>query len=353
MTKKQIVNSVVAVSLSLVFIGIILASIFLGLFFGGVKPTVETARFVAYITQGSFSTAEDLDNMELDKYTHLIFAFADISENGPYPTFYDETSEGRVEKDDSAELRLLSSYLDANYPSVTLAVGFAHGAFCETSKDEAKRKLFAEGCKEWMEEYNLDGFDVDWEYPDVGGCSTCCRDHALLLAQMRETLGEDAVLSAAIAAWPAMISHLDVSSLNKSLSFVNVMTYDYAMDNHTPYDKTRNSMYYAHLAGFDKEKLNVGLPYYGRSVESDYWGYDGIADAIDSGELTLVETDNESYAYNSEMRHSFDTPKMIYKKAKLVRMCGYGGVFCWHLSCDRDYELINAAYKAIADEPWE
>ncbi len=353
MTKKQIVNSVVAVAMTLVFIGIVLTAIFLGLYFGGVKPTVETARFVAYVTQGSFSSAADLDDMEFDKYTHVIFAFADVSVNGPYPTFYDDTPDGRIEKDDSAELRLLSSYLSTKYPSIKLSVGFAHGSFCETSKDEVKRKQFAAGCKEWMEEYELDGFDVDWEYPDIDGCSTCCRDHALLLKQMRETLGEDAVLSAAIAAWPSMISHLDVSSLNKSLTFVNVMTYDYGMKNHTPYDKTRNSMYYAHLAGFDKEKLNVGLPYYGRSEQSDYWDYYKIADAIDNNELTLVETDNESYAYNDKMFHSFDTQKMIYKKAKLVRTCGYGGVFCWHLSCDRDYELIGAAYQAIADEPWE
>ncbi len=357
MLKFQIKNSIIATIIILVFIGAVFASVFVGLYFDGEKPTTKTARFVAYLTQHSFKSEEDLKNMEFDKYTHIIFSFAKVSEEEMVPMFFDEVyneetnSYDVVEKSENTQLEMVSNYLKTNFPNIKLTVAFGKGPFCKMSKTEATRKKFAEGCKAWMEKYDLDGFDVDWEYPDIGGCNTCCKDHARLMAQLRETLGEDAVLSCAISAWPNMITHLDVSSLNKSLTFVNVMTYDYGMESHTPYDKTRNSMYFAYLSGFDKLKLNVGLPYYSRCATEgqDYWHYQDIMDAVDNKTLTLVETENESYAYNDTMHHSFDTAKLIKKKAKLVSTCGYGGVFCWNLVGDRNYELINAAYEAIGD----
>lgn len=346
--KKRILNSVGAVIIFIAVIGTILASIFIGLYFGGDKPDLEQTRFVGYIMHQSYSSYEDLDKMGIDKYTHLIYVSAKVSKVEMVPSFFDP--ETQQEQADSKELRMLSSYLKNKYPKTKLMVTFGNGDFCSMSKTDNGRTKFAEGCKGWMNEYGLDGFDIDWEYPDLNGCDTCCKDHAKLMAQLRETLGRDAVISVAVSSWGPRINRLKVSSLNKSLSFVNVMTYDFDMDNHASYDKTRNSMYSAYLVGFDKEKLNIGLAYYSRCATEgqDYWNYKDVMNAVDKGVLKLEKTRNSGIAYNDFMRHSFDTPETVYKKARLVRTCGYGGVFCWTLAGDRNCELINSAYEAIA-----
>ena len=51
--------------------------------------------------------------------------------------------------------------------------GWGAGGFSEMAADSVKRKAFALDCKRIVDKYNIDGIDVDWEYPssDEAGIS--------------------------------------------------------------------------------------------------------------------------------------------------------------------------------------
>ena len=69
------------------------------------------------------------------------------------------------------------------------ADGFSHMAMTEDG-----RRKFARSCLDAVEKYNLDGIDIDWEYPcsDAAGIGADPRDKenfTALLAALREYLG--------------------------------------------------------------------------------------------------------------------------------------------------------------------
>ena len=74
-------------------------------------------------------------------------------------------------------LHLLTSHWQQTYSS----------NFAQAASDPSNRKTFADSCIKLVEDYGLDGIDIDWEYPkdDVEA-----KDYVELLRVVREGLDE-------------------------------------------------------------------------------------------------------------------------------------------------------------------
>lgn len=88
--------------------------------------------------------------------------------------------------------------------------------------------------------WGFDGIDIDWEYPVEGGLTTNHhrpedkQNYTLLIEKLRELLdaqgakdGKKYEISIASSANYAYLQNYDWAGLSKSLSWINMMSYDF------------------------------------------------------------------------------------------------------------------------------
>lgn len=199
--------------------------------------------------------------------THINYAFGGVK----------DTFDG-VNISNPERLRTIANLKKDNPDlKVLLSVGgWGAGNFSEMAADPKLRRKFADDCLRIVKEYNLDGIDIDWEYPGSSAAkiSSSPDDRAnftLLMRDLRETLGNNRLLTIATSAGAEHIAYTDVIPY---LDFVNIMTYDMANapkhhaalypSENTP-DLTCVESVRRHVAGgVPVNKLVLGVPFYGR-----------------------------------------------------------------------------------------
>lgn len=248
---------------------------------------------------------------------------------------------------------------------VQLSVGgWGSGGFSEMAADPARRKAFAADCRRVVDEYRLDGIDIDWEYPGSGaaGISSSPSDKAnytLLMRDLRNALGKDKLLTLAS---PATVGFYEFAPIMPYVDFVNVMAYDL---NRPPYhhsslyrsplsgDMTADEGVKAHISGgVPAAKIVLGVPFYGhgkKGVFPDFVDYDKIA-AGDGMKVVFDEKAGVPYIVDSagEMVMTFDDAESLKRKCKYVEEKGLGGIMIWECAGDTDdSRLLKTIRKAL------
>ena len=112
--------------------------------------------------------------------------------------------ESRLEE--VAELKKKAPHL-----KVMLSIGgWGSGRFSEMAADVTHRRLFARDCRRVVEQFGLDGIDLDWEYPtsSAAGISASPDDtenFTQLMRDIRQAIGPDRLLTLASVAGAAYI----------------------------------------------------------------------------------------------------------------------------------------------------
>lgn len=100
--------------------------------------------------------------------------------------------------------------------------------FSMMARDPKKRALFCQSCAEHIRNYNLDGIDIDWEYPTAGPSENGkhpddTKNFNILLKELREAIGNTKIISYASS---SSADYVDWKTAMLYLDYVNVMTYD-------------------------------------------------------------------------------------------------------------------------------
>ena len=218
---------------------------------------------VAYVTSWT-QTIPDPTVM-----THINYAFGHVND-----------SFDGVRIDNPDRLRMIVDLKKQNPKlRVLLSVGgWGSGRFSEMAASDKNRLLFAKDCRRVVDDFGLDGIDIDWEYPtqSSAGISSSPDDtkhFTLLMRDLRKELGNKLLTCATIASG----EYIDFRSCISYIDMVNVMSYD--MGN-PPYHHsalypseitnwmTTSAAIEAHLnAGVPHEKLVMGMPLYGRGKQ--------------------------------------------------------------------------------------
>lgn len=160
--------------------------------------------------------------------------------------------------------------------------------------DPVKRTNFAQSCRELIQQYNLDGIDIDWEYPgyaEHNGTPADKQHFTLLMQEIRDTLtvygnttGETYLLTSCFGASQANMSNIEWENILPIVDLVNLMSYDFfgtwdATTNHNAPltapvqgDPTFNITSAVNTLrttyNVPANKINIGAAFYGRSTKT-------------------------------------------------------------------------------------
>ena len=289
--------------------------------------------------------------------THINYAFGGVK----------DTFDG-VNISNPERLRTIAN-LKKNNPDlkVLLSVGgWGAGNFSEMAADPKLRRKFADDCLRIVKEYNLDGIDIDWEYPGSSAAkiSSSPDDRAnftLFMRDLRETLGNNRLLTIATSAGAEHIAYTDVIPY---LDFVNIMTYDMANapkhhaalypSENTP-DLTCVESVRRHVAGgVPVNKLVLGVPFYGRGgKEMKGRDFKNIKEG-DGYSLIFDNTAKVPFMVNAagEPVLGYDDAHSLGYKCDYILDNDLLGVMYWDYNGDDEQGILrNTLAQKLLDKP--
>ena len=273
--------------------------------------------------------------------THLNYAFALI--NNDFETL-------NIQKEGRLKLMVALKKQNPDLKVLLSIGGWGAGNFSEMAANEKHRKAFARNCLNAVTKYSLDGIDIDWEYPTSSsvGISSSPEDtknFTLLMKDLRETLGNDRLLTMASA---SNAKYVDFKEAIPYMNFVNVMTYDMG---HPP--KHNSALYRSSMssescdesvarhftAGVPYEKMVLGIPFYGHGdgkAFEDYVDYKDIK--IDQSKYSVLWDDAAKVPYvadaTGKMVLNFDDERSVGLKAEYVLQKKLAGAMYWNIEAD-------------------
>lgn len=343
-------------------------------------PDPPRFRLVAYVHGG---TPGAIARIGAEKLTHVNYAFANVTPDG------EVVLEGAADAD---RLRALVGLRERN-PSlkVLLAIGGWSWSdhFSDAALTSASRSRFAESAAALVRDHDLDGIDVDWEYPGQPGEGNTHRPEdretfTLLLEAVRDALEDGQLVTIAAAAGQRYLDHTNMAAAHRHLDFVNLMTYDYAGA------WSARTAHHANLypsasggasssraveqmvaAGVPASKVVLGAAFYGYEWRGVEGGSDGLgrpfsgavtarsyadleAGFIDRGGFRRVwdEGAQAPTLWNAASRTfiSYEDPASVAAKAAYARSQGLGGLMYWQHHHDPAERLLDAARRGLEGE---
>ncbi len=278
--------------------------------------------------------------------THINYAFGKVN----------DTLDGMTIQNTDFLLKVLKLREQNPELKIILSIGgWTAGNFSEMAADERCRKAFARDCRRAVDKYNLDGIDIDWEYPtsDEAGisCSPADTDNFnLLMRDLRQALGSKKLLTIATIADAKFI---DFRACMKYLDFVNIMAYDVA---NPPYHHTTlfrsplsgritvDEAVKAHIkAGVPRCKLTLGMPLYGRGAGSNKVLARFVKTGETGGQYQRRWDDTGKVPYladdNGRLLLAYDSPVSLAYKCQYIKEQGLLGAMYWE--CTEDNDLLE------------
>lgn len=313
-------------------------------------PGVSAKNFViAYVTSWSHVIPDP------NVMTHINYAFGSVN----------ETFDG-INIDNPGRLASIAALHEKNKDlKVLLSVGgWGSGRFSEMVSSDSTRHKFCQDAKRVIKEYNLDGIDIDWEYPGEpgGGISHAPTDvdnFSKLMKELRAEIGKDKLLTLATFAngkfykFPDFIDYVD---------FVNIMTYDMASapGHHAPlFNSERFSGgscekgVRAHLEqGVPAEKICLGLPFYGRGLQNSGNNFVNYRDVAGMKDCRAMRDDVAKEPFlvdeSGKVVLGYDDATSLVEKCKYAKGQNLAGVMYWDYAGDDDKgTLRNAVWNAM------
>jgi chitinase len=269
-------------------------------------------------------------------------------------------------------------------------------SFSDMALTAESRRAFEESVMEFLAQYDLDGLDIDWEYPGLPGAGHPYRaedkqNFTALLEELRARFDAEAkrtgrrlYLTIAMGAGDDVLAHTEMRKVERYVDTVNLMTYDYyeagsdaTTGHHAPLyadpadpkkassDETVREY---EKAGVPAGKILLGVPFYGRAwgdvpdnnhglfqpgktvagVDAQYSAI--VANMLGQGFTRYWDDAAKApYLYSAE-KHifvSYEDPESLRLKCDYARSHKLGGVMFWEYSGDPDGQLLGTIGGAL------
>lgn len=270
------------------------------------------------------------------------------------------------------------------------------GNFSDAALTRENRARFIESAVTLIVRHNLDGLDIDWEYPGQVGAGNRFRtedkrNYTLLLEGLRKRfnreqrkLGRPLLLTIAAGANDDFLEHTEMRKVARWVDTVNLMAYDYytpgfdtTTGNHAPLYtdpadpkqiSADTSLRHFEQAGVPANKLVLGVPFYGHMwgdvppanhglfqhglpVPHAFARYQDIVGTMLNSGFTRFWDSASSvpYLYNAEKRQfvSYEDPQSLAQKCAYVQRMHLGGIMFWEYGADASGALLDTIDHAF------
>ncbi|XP_061496499.1 chitinase-3-like protein 1 [Anopheles gambiae] len=323
-----------------------------------------------YVASGKFA----VENINPALCTQLVYSFYNIKPDGTIVIPNEATfSEATILK--------LNDLKKTNPALKTLAAigGYNAGteSFSKVAKTPELRTTFARNAAAFLKKYRFDGMDIDWEYPVAADKA----NFVPFLKELSTAFSPSKYLLTVAVGGTSFEGNdrYDIPAISKVVNFINLMTYDMqgnygvtrhhaplkqgpaALDN-TDYKQALNAeavIAYWLSKGAPANKLNLGIPFYGRSFKLAKPTVDGVGAPVSgvgtpgpvtrqAGSLAYYEICNSSmltrkqydsvqvgaFASGGGEWVSYDSVESIGQKCDVIAKYGLGGGMVWSIDMD-------------------
>ncbi len=277
--------------------------------FSGIFPACDAcARYIVGYLPAWQGNVRDI---QFTKLTHINYAFL-------LPSLSGDGSLRPIENPE--KLRKLVKYAHAAGVQVMVSVGgwtdLKNPGFERLAAGSIARGVFADNLMAFVHDYNLDGVDIDWEYPKKGVQS---RQYLLMMQELAGRLHRAGKTLSAAVADSAEYGDGIPDEVFSCLDYLNIMAYDGdGSEGHSPFSLAQSALNYWLGRGLPAAKAVLGVPFYARPSWKSYKAL--LADGADP----------HSDQFKHESYNGMDT---IARKAELARDAA-GGIMIWELSGD-------------------
>lgn len=372
-----------------------------------VKPRDKNNRpykVVCYYGTWSYTRPGDgqfnAENINPYLCTHLNYAFAKLDEKTNKMVLFDP-------KLDDSEEHMIQRTANLRKLNPNMAVLISLGGWNEGSNKysdmvskDSSRKIFISSVVEFIQKYNLDGFDLDWEYPGFHangggdrqeGRKQDIKDYVTLLKELKTAFSPFGyILTAAVSAGKWTIDNAyDIKGINEHIDWINLMSYDlhgswehklghnsplhaYSHEDWDVAAKQLTIEFAVNLwieRGMAPEKIVLGVPLYARTFklgdqnhfkpgdtaigsggdkgnltqESGMLGYNEICMMIKQGGWKTYWDDKAMvpYAVHANQWASYDNVKSVEEKVKWLISHKLGGGMIWSIETDDFHGLCG------------
>ena len=269
------------------------------------------------------------------------------------------------------------------------------GGFSDAALTPASRAAFVDSVVAFLRKYQLDGLDIDWEYPGMVGNGNRFRpedgaNFTELLRELRarfnteeKSFGHPLRLSIAAGSSDEYVAHTELGKLAPYLDTVNLMAYDmYEPESHgttgnhsplyaDPADPKRQSddryVRAFEAAGVPADKLVLGVPFYGHvwanvppahhglfqpgtAAPQTFENYQALTSSIGHGFTRYWDAPSQvPYLYSAQKKQfvSYEDPESLRRKAEYVRQHHLAGMMFWEYFSDPTGTLLRALDNAL------
>lgn len=285
--------------------------------------------------------------------THINYAFGHVND-----TFDGVRIDNPQRLKDMVALKKVNPDL-----KVMLSVGgWGSGRFSEMAMDRKLRRSFADDCLRVVDEFGLDGIDIDWEYPtssaaEISSSPKDTDNFTRLMKDLRQVLGDGLLLTFASA---ASAEYVDFTAVEPYVDFVNIMAYDMATapkhhsalyESEISGGMTSDKAARAHMAaGMPAHKLVLGMPFYGRGSGryADFNDFKDIKKDIEAYEI-WDEKAQVPYIADTDgtLIVGYDNPRSLKIKCGYIKANGLRGAMYWDYDGD---DADGTLRKTVARE---
>ncbi|MGY3795536.1 Ig-like domain-containing protein [Aquimarina sp. 433] len=269
----------------------------------------------------------DANAIQYDKLTHINYSFLLPNSDGSLRPL-----------ENVSKMQQIVSLGHAQGVKILIAVGgWMDGndsAFTTLAANPTTRAAFINNLVDFVNQYDLDGVDMDWEYPREGNEP---QNFELLMQELGQAMHSRGKLLTAAVVVSGWNADGVLNGVFDDVDFLNIMAYD--GPDHGSMAQAQGGLDYWLGRGLPKEKAILGVPFYSRPQAQSY------------ASLLAQGADPNSDSFQGNNYNGIPTMKAKTQMA-LDRA---GGIMMWELSHDTSDPSTSllAAINQVAGNPCE